>query len=116
MERTIRHAASGLLAALVLSVPAVAAQHPNDRAGAQGVGAVSASQARASGATQSLRPDGRELPDGVDLPPAPPTVVAGADSFDWGDAGIGVAGGLGLALIVGAFLTTKQHPRGVSRA
>src|SRR5512132_3724330 len=68
MVRIVRQAIGGLLVACVLAVPAVAAQHPNDRAGAQGVGAVAAGLSGTSAATHSLRPDGRELPDGADLP------------------------------------------------
>jgi hypothetical protein len=110
MERTIRHAVGGLLLACVLIAPA-AAQHPNDRAGLQGVGAVAATQDVAVAVSPSLRPDGREMPDGVDLAPTPPTIVAADDGFDWDDAGIGLAGGLGLALVLVGVLAATQHAR-----
>jgi hypothetical protein len=111
MEGIIRHAVGGLLVACVLAVPAVAAEHPNDRAGLQGVGALAATETGTPAPAQSLRPDGRELPDGVDLAPTPPTIVAASDSFDWDDAGIGLAGGLGLALVLVGALSAAQHAR-----
>jgi hypothetical protein len=63
----------------------------------------------------SGRPDGREMPDGVDLAPAQPTIVVATDGFDWDDAGIGLAGGLGLALVLGGALVATQHARRVTR-
>jgi hypothetical protein len=138
MERIIRHVVGGLLVACVFVVPAVAAEHPNDRAGLQGAGALASTETGTSavaaehpndraglqgagalaaaetgtpGSIQSLRPDGRELPDGVDLAPTPPTIVAASDSFDWDDAGIGLAGGLGLALVLVGALAAAQYTR-----
>ena len=96
------------------SIPALAGQHPNDRAGALGVGSVAASPAAAVG-TQA-RPDGRELPDGADLGQAPATILESSNTFDWGDAGIGLAGGIGLGLLLVAGLVTTQHIRRVSGA
>lgn len=42
----------------------------------------------------------------------PPTIVA-SGGFDWGDATIGVVGGMGLALLLGglAFLVASQRTR-----
>ena len=111
MTRMVFHALGAALVGCVLALPAVAAERPDDRAGMLGVGGVAAtSQATA---TPSDRIDGRELPDSVDLVPTPPTttmLVAG-DGFDWSDAGIGLAAGLGLALVSGGALAGAQHGR-----
>jgi hypothetical protein len=52
--------------------------------------------------------------------PAPPAVqvirVAAPAGFDWGDAGIGAAGGLGLSMLaVGGGLAIAQHRRSTPR-
>jgi hypothetical protein len=51
--------------------------------------------------------------NGYDLARVPPTVVrstSGASGFDWGDAGIGAAGGLALSMIgVGGALAVSQR-------
>jgi hypothetical protein len=46
-------------------------------------------------------------------PVVTPTVVYRSGSFDWGDAGIGVAAGLGVAaLLIGGLLLAHRGPRG----
>lgn len=95
-----------VVAALVATGSAVAADRPNDLAGPQG-------PARATPATASAfaRPDGRDLPDGADLPVAAPTILLVDDGFGWGDAGIGLAGGLGFMLVLGGLLAGVRHVR-----
>jgi hypothetical protein len=46
-------------------------------------------------------------------PVATPTIVIHSNRFDWGDAGIGVAAGLGIATaLAGGLLLTYRGPRG----
>jgi len=46
-------------------------------------------------------------------PVATPTIVVHSNGFDWGDAGIGVAAGLGIAsAVAGGLLLTYRGPRG----
>ena len=58
--------------------------------------------------------------NGYDLTRVPPTVVritSGDNGFDWGDAGIGAAGGLGLSMVgLGAALAVSQHRTQRTRA
>jgi hypothetical protein len=65
--------------------------------------------------TQDLRNADRRAPVTVE-PIAPPAVTAievPADGFDWGDAGIGAAGGIAiLAMLAGLTLAGVQHRRG----
>jgi hypothetical protein len=60
----------------------------------------------------SMQARGAEASDPVN-PPAPATVVrfvARSSGFDWGDAGIGAAGGLALSMVgVGGALALSQH-------
>jgi hypothetical protein len=72
-----------------------AALRPDDRPGIRGVGS-------SEPATQSLRPDDRPGPLGVgeiEFVPGSST-----DGFDWGDAGIGVVAGLGVAAALAGVL------------
>lgn len=68
---------------------------PDDRAGLGGIGRAEAVTA------PSGRPDGRLLPDSVDLENSsrPTLVLVARDGFDWGDATIGAFGALGLTLL-----------------
>jgi len=70
-----------------------------------------------------LTPNGSEVPAGspsalsqAPVPTTPPTIVRVSPSsgaFDWGDAGIGAAGGLALAMIGlgGALVVSQRRPR-----
>lgn len=117
MKRIVVHAVGVLVVAAVLALPALAAERPNDRAGAQGVGSIVTSPNSVTGvATIPGRPDGRQVPDSVDLGPARPTILATTGGFHWGDAAIGLAGGLGLALVLAGLLVTAQHTRRVPDA
>lgn len=116
MKRVVFHAVGALVVAGTLALPALAAEHPNDRAGMLGVGAVAVSTPSATTAKQSGRPDGRAMPDSVDLAPTSLTIVAEDNTFDWHDAGIGLAAGLGLALVLGGILiqrTVSRHPAAI---
>lgn len=117
MTRLILHCAGSLAVACTLAAPALAGG-PDDRGGLHGAGAFAAQTPEPGRTTQTGRPDGREMPDGADLAPAPasPTIVVAADGFDWGDAAIGLAGGLGLALVLGGSLVTAHHVRRVPGA
>ena len=49
----------------------------------------------------------------VHATPVSPIVVSGGNSFDWKDAGIGAAGGLGIALLLaGSFVLTRRGRQG----
>src|SRR5262245_49858111 len=107
MQRKALFAGAVLAAALL--VPTALAQRPDDRSGVIGVGAVTTPAVQAASSTP-VRPDDRA---GVRAP-GPSDVVAStvlvtSDGFDWNDAGIGVAGGLGLALLVGGLLVVVMH-------
>jgi hypothetical protein len=102
---------------------ATASVHPDDRAGPLGIGSQTASQPsvglrpddrsgiRGVGSsepvTPSLRPDDRPGPLGTGVVEVAP--VPSGDSFDWGDAGIGVAAGIGLALGLAGALLLALH-------
>ena len=141
MKSIVTQTVAGFVVACLLALPAVAGQHPNDRAGMLGVGAVTASAGSEPGgaAIRPGRPDGRELPDGADLGPGgvavntgrpdgrelpdaadlglrQPTIVGASDDFDWSDAGIGLVGGIGIAVLLVAVLATTQHTRRVPGA
>ena len=110
MRRMVIHTLGAAVVACALALPAVGAERPDDRAGMLGVGGVAATTQ--SAATPSGRIDGRELPDSVDLVPTPSTtMLVVGDGFDWSDAGIGLAAGLGLALVTGGALAGAQHGR-----
>ena len=115
MKRIVVHVLGGLVVACTVALPAVAAERPNDRAGLLGVGAVTASAGTDSAPPpeSSGRPDGREGPDGADVPRMQPMIVAAGDGFDWSDAGIGLAGGIGIVLVLAGALATAQHARHV---
>jgi hypothetical protein len=77
-----------------------------------GVGSVTAPAADA--ASTSTRPDDRPGIRGPGaLAAGPTTVLVASDGFDWGDAGVGLAGGVGVALVVGALLVAATHRRRV---
>jgi hypothetical protein len=96
--------AAGLIAAAV-AAPTAQATRPDDRAGTRGPGVVAAATL-----SPTLRPDDRAGvrgagPSGVI---AVQTVSAG---FHWGDAAIGGAFGLGLALLAtgAAFVSLRRR-------
>src|SRR5262245_37775381 len=95
--------------ALAVTGSAVAADRPNDLAGPPGP-----ARAVPASSVEFARPDGRDAPDAADVPVAAPTILLVDDGFDWGDAGIGLAGGLGLVLVLGGLLAGVQHQRRVS--
>ena len=72
---------------------------PDDRAGARGPGAVASSSATKHEAT---RPDDRAGPRGPGAvsPGTSTVVVRSPNTFDWGDAAIGVVSGMGFALLL----------------
>lgn len=71
---------------------------PDDRAGARGPGAVAAANAT----PPATRPDDRAEARGPGaLSPGTSTIVVrSANTFDWGDATIGVVSGMGFALLL----------------
>jgi hypothetical protein len=73
------------------------ATRPDDRAGARGPGAVAS-----AGATLATRPDDRAgaRGPGAISPGTTTVVVRSANTFDWGDAAIGVVSGMGFALLL----------------
>jgi hypothetical protein len=100
------------------------AEHPNDRAGMQGVGAVSAAapaQPRipdafdrpvAASISASIHPDNRTSPRGpgaFSAPPLPTAVAAAADDFEWGDASVGAGAMLVALLLAGGFAVSVRH-------
>ena len=97
-----------LLAAVAPLTPAALAQRPDDRAGMIGVGSVTVpAQVVPASAT---RPDDRADARGPGIFAAgPTTILIASDGFDWSDAGIGLAGGLGLALVAVGLLARVTH-------
>ncbi len=85
--------------ALVSTDAAQRATRPDDRAGARGPGAV----ASAGAAQRATRPDDRAgaRGPGAISPGTSSIVVRSANTFDWGDAAIGVVSGMGFALLLG---------------
>jgi hypothetical protein len=70
---------------------------PDDRAGSRGVFVVTA------GGAVAARPDDRAGIHGPGTPP-PAGLVGTSDGFDWRDAFIGAAGGVGIALLLTGLL------------
>jgi hypothetical protein len=98
---------SALLVAALLVAPTGLAQRPDDRAGPIGVGSVTAP---AQTSTSSPRPDDRAEPRGPGaISLAPAAIPIADDGFDWRDAGVGLAGGLGLALVAAGLLAAATH-------
>ena len=85
--------------ALASTDAAQRATRPDDRAGARGPGAV----ASAGAAQRATRPDDRAgaRGPGAISPRTSSIVVRAANTFDWGDAAIGVVSGMGFALLLG---------------
>jgi hypothetical protein len=102
--------ASVFLTAALLA-PAAMGERPDDRSGVIGVGSV-ATPAVWPSQSAAVRPDDRP---GVRAPGpghvVASTVLVSSDGFDWDDAGIGVVGGLGFALVAGGVLalTIRRH-------
>ena len=96
--------------ALVLAAPAAA------RAEDQDLRAPDSQDVRAPVAVQDLRaPDHQDVTP-VGSAPAPTrlpvTAPTAGDGFEWGDAGIGAAGGVALAMLgLGGAFTTSQRLR-----
>ena len=89
---------------LLMQAPAARADRPDDRGGLLGVGAVQAASA-------PTRPDDRPGTRG----PGPAPIVIAAESrsgFDWGAAGIGALGAIGLCLLVATGLQLVARERG----
>jgi hypothetical protein len=100
--------ASSLFVAAALVAPTALAQRPDDRAGTIGVGSVTAPATEVVGV--STRPDDQADPRGPGaISGGLTTILVSSDGFDWGDAGVGVAGGLGLALLAGGLLAVAAH-------
>jgi hypothetical protein len=87
------------------------ATRPDDRAGARGPGAV----ASAGATPPATRPDDRAGARGPGaLSPGTSTIVVrSVNTFDWGDAAIGVVSGMGFALLLAglAVLTVATRTR-----
>jgi len=128
--------ASALLVAAMLLVSAALAERPDDRAGTIGVGSVTASAAdparpddraglRGPGAvavsskqtiSSAVRPDDRPDARGPGaITAGPTTILVSSDGFDWSDAGVGLAGGIGLALLAAGLLATVTHRQRMHR-
>lgn len=101
------------VAAITLALPASAvAQHQDLR------GEHARDAARQSELKQDLRMPDRRVPDtGVRVPPiAPPAPVTRlvqieSDGFDWGDAGIGAAGGLAILTLASGMAAVATRRR-----
>ena len=73
-------------------------------------------QQNATGATTSGGPRSEVASGGgygsVSIPPVVVRVTAPSSGFDWGDAGIGAAGGIAISLLTGAGALALSHRRG----
>jgi hypothetical protein len=96
--------------AAALIVPAAQAKHADDRAGIRGPGLVATPQQQPSAA---VRPDDRAGIRGPGAPTASVVASTTSNGFDWDDALIGGAGGMGAAfLLIGCtFLALSQRHR-----
>jgi hypothetical protein len=102
-------------AAITLALPAsAAAQEYQDLRGERARDAALQPELR----TQDLRMPDRRVPDtGVRVPPVQPApaevrvVEVATDGFDWGDAGIGAAGGLAILSLAGGMVLIATHRR-----
>ena len=110
--------AATAVAAITLALPAsAAAQGYQDLRGERARDAAYQSELRAE-RKQDLRLPDRRVPDtGVRIPPVEPAptqvrvVEVASDGFDWGDAGIGAAGGLAMLGLAGGMVMIATHRR-----
>ncbi len=130
--------AQRMIGTLVLTIAAAAilvgtaqAEHPNDRAGALGVGGVWASQ-NVTGPDAFERAAAKAIADAAVLPndragklgvggvestsqavraatPAPTVTTVSGDGFQWGDAAFGAVGALGLVVLGALAALTIRH-------
>src|SRR5262245_45010135 len=106
------------VAAITLALPAsAAAQGHQDLRGERARDAAYQTEGRGEPA-QDLRLPDRRVPDtGVRIPPVEPAptqvrvVEIASDGFDWGDAGIGAAGGLAMLGVAGGLAMIATHRR-----
>jgi len=109
--------------AFAIGAGSAIAGHPNDSAGMQVVGAVSAGapthpripdafdRPAATSNSASIRPDDRRSPRGpgvFSVPPLPATVAA--DDVGWGDASMGAGAMLVALLLAGGLAVSVRHP------
>jgi hypothetical protein len=99
-----------VVVAASLVVPVAQAQRPDDRAGVHGPGLVAAQQQQPSAA---IRPDDRAGVRGTGAAPSTIVFSTSSNGFDWSDALIGGAGGMGAALLLTGctFLVLSQRNR-----
>lgn len=106
--KRIALAALATAVAAAIAVPAAVATRPDDRDGARGPGAVLVVEKTTSIAP--THPDDRAGPRGPGPGTAASSGAATVDGFDWRDAGVGLAGGLVVALVAaGAAVTLSQR-------
>jgi len=104
-------------AAISLAVPATAVAQYQDLRGADAQGAPRQAEIGTQRKQDIRNPDQRtdtgvRVPPPV-APPAPPTVqrVEIESGFDWGDAGIGAAGGLAILTLAGGMAAVATRRR-----
>jgi hypothetical protein len=114
MQRMLLLAGALLLSAAVL-VPAASAERPDDQAGPIGIGRVTAPASPTAGRLATIDQPGLRTPGGVFATEQPTTVVVAGEGFDWQAAGVGVAVGLGLALLAAALFAATTHRGRVQR-
>jgi hypothetical protein len=114
----LKRVTASTVAAITLALPAsAAAQGYQDLRGERARDAAHQAEGRGE-PTQDLRNADRRVPDtGVRVPPVEPSVptvrvvTTESDGFDWGDAGIGAAGGLALITLAGGMAAVATHRR-----
>jgi hypothetical protein len=103
------------VATISLALPATAVAQHQDLRSADALDAAQQAE-NPTRRGQDLRMPDRRAPDtGVRVPQVEPVtapvVEVRADGFDWGDAGIGAAGGLAILTLVGGVAAAATHRR-----
>jgi MYXO-CTERM domain-containing protein len=107
--------AAAIAAALALTVAAMGATRPDDRAGVRGPGSAAAAQAATEDPGSAARPDNRAGLLGVASLQATDS-VATSSGFDWTDAGIGAGTTAAALMLIGVGLLVAVPRRRQIRA
>jgi hypothetical protein len=105
------------VAAIILALPASAVAQYQDLRGEHARDAARQSELRDQRQWDMRNPDRRAADTGVRVPPVQPpapevrVVEVASDGFDWGDAGIGAAGGVAILTLAGGMAAIATHRR-----
>jgi hypothetical protein len=115
-RRIIITTAAAILAGVAAGAPIATARPPDDPASAANRAPTTVYSRPEKSVILVAAPYAAQLTDTATAPPAVVRVQLPPTGFDWGDAGIGAAGGLALAMLGlgGGLVITHRRPRRTS--